>query len=60
MGRSAANEKLRENKLVWLIEDSNKSGLFGLGQVTETIGVFNGFSINKSSQKMLEFAEDQL
>ena len=51
MGRSAANENLKENKLVWLIEDSNKPVYFGLGRVTETIGDFDGVSISESSKK---------
>ena len=35
--RSTANETLKEGDLVWLIEDSDKSGYYNLGRVAETI-----------------------
>ena len=40
--RSAANETLKEGDLVCLIEDSNNSGYYSLGRVTETINGSDG------------------
>ena len=40
--RSTANETLKEDDLVWLIEDSDKRGYYNLGRVTETIDGSDG------------------